>query len=249
MTYPSNSCATVPRPSLRAIRSEICQVPTVTENLERSVEPKRAIRGPRLLFALLVILLVAVIPSVVVPTLFCRAEERDLPTLGSIEPFTLVDERGQPFDDTAMRGKITIVSFIFTRCDTICPVIAMKLERIQEKTFNVGRDIKLVSFSVDPKHDTPEKLAAFGKMYRADPERWRFVTGAHDDVYKVVEGSFMTSMMRLPDKPTGVPDIAHGGYFLLVDRALNIRGTYDSDRVHQLDELMSDARYLARTQR
>jgi hypothetical protein len=59
----------------------------------------------------------------------------------------------------------------------------------------------------------------------------------------------MTSMMRLPDKPNGVPDISHRGYFLLVDRMLQIRGIYDSDRVHQLDELMSDARYLARTQK
>ena len=213
------------------------------------VRARSPVSGRKLLFALLVVLLVAVIPSIVVPTLMCRPPHKNLPDLGTVAPFTLVDERGQPFADDAMRGKISIVSFIFTRCDTICPVTAMKLERIQEKTFDLGRDIKLVSFSVDPRYDTPEKLAAFAKLYRADPDRWRLVTGPFDDVYKVVESSFMTSMMQLPDKPNGVPDIAHGGYFLLVDRALHIRGTYDSDRIHQLDELMSDARYLARTQR
>lgn len=209
----------------------------------------QSVPGRRLLFGLLVILLVAVIPSIVVPTLMCRPEHKQLRDMGTVGPFSLLDERGQPFTEAAMAGKISIVSFIFTRCDTICPVTAMKLERIQEKTFDLGRDIKLVSFSVDPKYDTPEKLAAFAKRYRADAERWRFVTGPYDDVYKVVEGSFMSSMMQLPDKPNGVPDFAHGGYFLLVDRALHIRGLYDSDRVHQLDELMSDARYLARTQR
>jgi protein SCO1/2 len=239
----------VPRPPLRAIRSQICQGPTVPDVplLERAA--RKPVPGRKLLFALLVVLLVAIIPSVVVPTLMCRPAHKVLPDNGTIQPFTLVDERGQPFSDEAMRGKISIVSFIFTRCDTICPVTAMKLERIQEKTFDRGREIKLVSFTVDPKHDTPDKLAAFAKMYRADPERWRFVTGAHDAVYQVVEGSFMTSMMRMPDKPSGVPDIAHGGYFMLVDKALHIRGIYDSDRVHQLDELMSDARYLARTQK
>ena len=56
----------------------------------------------------------------------------------------------------------------------------------------------------------------------------------------------MTSMLRLPDKPNGVPDIAHGGYFLLLDQNLHIRGIYDSDRLHQLDELMRDARHLVR---
>lgn len=215
--------------------------------LERNA--RRPLRGPRLLVGLLVILLLAVIPGIVVPTLVCRPETKHLDDIGIVAPFSLVDESGQPFTSDAMRGKITIVSFIFTRCDTICPVTAMKLERIQEKTFDLGRDIKLVSFSVDPRYDTPDKLAAYARQYRADPERWRFVTGDHDAVYRVVEGSFMTSMMRLPDKPSGVPDIAHGGYFLLVDRNLHIRGSYDSDRVHTLDELMSDARYLARTQK
>ena len=214
-----------------------------------SVRTHNTVPGRRLLFTLLVILLVAVIPSVVVPTLMCRKEQKVLPDLGTVTPFALVDETGGPFTDAAMRGKITIVSFIFTRCDTICPVTAMKLERIQEKIFDVSRDVKIVSFSVDPKYDTPAKLAAFGQKYRANAEQWRFVTGDYDAVYKVVEGPFMTSMMRLPDKPNGVPDIAHGGYFLLVDRNLTIRGTYDSDRIYQLDDLMRDARYLARTQK
>lgn len=204
--------------------------------------------GRRLLLALLVVFLVAVIPAVVLPTLVCRPERKQLPDLGTVTPFQLVDERGQPFTEQALRDHVTIVSFIFTRCDTVCPVTAMKMERIQEKTFDVGKRVKLVSFSVDPTHDTPEKLTAFGKKHRANPERWRFVTGEFDKVHAVVEGPFMTSMMRLPDRPSGAPDIAHGGYFLLVDQNLKIRGTYDSDRIHQLDELMSDARYLARTQ-
>lgn len=204
-------------------------------------------KGRRLLLGLLGVFLVAVLPAIVLPTLVCRPEHRVPGDLGTVTPFTLVDERGQPFTEEAMKGHVTIVSFIFTRCDTICPVTAMKMSRIQEKTFDVGDKIKLVSFSVDPTYDTPAMLEAFGKKYQADPERWRFVTGPLDKVHAVIEGPFMTSMMRLPDRPSGIPDIAHGGYFLLVDQHLHIRGTYDSDLIHQLDALMSDARYLART--
>jgi protein SCO1 len=207
------------------------------------------VRGRRLLLGLLAVFLVAVVPAVVIPTLVCRPERKPLPNMGTVTPFSLIDERGQPFTEAALRGKVTIVSFIFTRCDTICPVTAMKMERIQEKTFNVGNQVKLLTFSVDPKYDTPARLAEFAKRYHADPERWRFVTGDFDKVHAVVEGPFMTSMMQLPDRPSGAPDIAHGGYFLLVDKNLEIRGNYDSDRIHQLDELMSDARFLARTQK
>ena len=118
----------------------------------------------------------------------------------------------------------------------------MKVEKIQEKTFDVGNRIKLVTFSVDPTYDSPDKLTEFAKRYHADPERWRFVTGDFDKMHALVEGPFMTSMMRLPDRPTRMPDIAHGGDFLLVDPQLRIRGVYNSDRVHKLDALLSDAR-------
>jgi protein SCO1/2 len=227
---------------VRANAARICQLPGV----EKAVHP---IPGRRLLMWLLVVFLVAVVPSIVVPTLMCRPEQKPLPDLGDVSSFKLVDQTGQPFTDAAMRGHVTIVSFVFTRCDTICPVISMKMARIQDKTFDLARDIKLVSFSVDPEYDTPARLAEYAKTYGADPERWRFVTGPHKDVFALIEGPFMTSMMRDVDRPSGVPDIKHGGYFLLLDRNLHIRGKYDSDLINQLDALMRDARYLVRTTR
>jgi protein SCO1 len=211
-------------------------------------EAAHPVAGRRLLIGLLIVFLAAVLPAIVVPTLMCRPEQKPLPVLGSISAFELVDHTGAPFTDAAMRGHVSIVSFVFTRCDTICPVISMKMGRIQEKTFDVGDKIKLVSFSVDPTYDTPERLAEYSKRYHAKPDRWRFVTGPFDKVHALIEGPFMTSMLRAQDRPSGAPDIKHGGYFLLVDPELNIRGRiYDSDVIHQLDELMRDARYLART--
>jgi protein SCO1/2 len=227
---------------VRAIPTRICQGPPVAE-------PAHPIPGRRLLFGLLVVFLVAVVPSIVVPTLMCRPKHKPLPDLGEVPAFSLFDQTGAAFTDQAMRGHVTIVSFIFTRCDTICPVISMKMQRIQEKTFDVGDWVKLVSFSVDPRYDTPPVLAEYAKRYSALPDRWRFVTGDYDKVYALVEGPFMTSMMRDGNRPSGVPDIKHGGYFLLVDPKLHIRGVYDSDLINQLDALMRDARYLARTSR
>jgi len=230
----------LPHPREGAIASQICQGPHVPD-------PAQPIPGRRLLFGLLVILLVAVIPAIFVPTLMCRPAQKPLPDDGTVPAFSLVDESGAPFTQAALEGRVSIVDFVFTRCDTICPVLSMKMERIQEKTFDKGDKIKLVSFSVDPKYDTPAVLAEYAQRYHANPERWHFVTGAYDKVYALIEGPFMTSMMRLPDRPSGVPDIKHGGYFLLVDQKLHIRGIYDSNVINQLDTLIHDARYLART--
>lgn len=193
------------------------------------------------------IIVVAMIPVVVV--IARRPHDPNLEDLGMVPPFHLVDDRGQPIDQEVFRGHPTVVSFLFTRCDTICPVTTMKMERIQDKTFDVGSKVKLVSFSVDPKYDTPDRLAAYAQRFKADPTRWRFITGDYDTIYRLTEDTFMNSMMREPDKANGVPNIAHSGYFMLVDGNLHVRGAYDSGDIHRLDALIRDARYLARTQK
>ena len=206
----------------------------------------RRIKGPRLLIGLLLIVIATAL-TIFIPSFACRPKDKILPDLATIESFSLVNEMGTPFTEAALHGNVTIVNFIFTRCDTICPVSTMKMERIQEKTYDLGGKIKLASFSVDPAYDTPERLRAYATKYRYLPDRWHFVTGPYNAVYDVIEKQFMTSMMRLPDKPNGVPDISHQGYFLLLDKHAHLRGIYDSDRITQLDDLIHDARQLVRT--
>jgi protein SCO1/2 len=206
-----------------------------------------SVSGRRLLVGLVVVLLAAVVPAVVVPTLMCRPSDPVLDQLGEVGPFALTDERGQPFTDAALRGNVTLVSFLFTRCDTICPVTTMKMQRLQDKTFDAGAHIKLASFSVDPAYDTPERLTEYARRYQADPARWRFVTGPVEPMRQLVEGPFMNSMAREGVTPSGAPAISHSGYFLLLDRHARIRGAYDSGDIHKLDEMIRDARYLVRT--
>jgi protein SCO1/2 len=195
------------------------------------------------------VFLAAVVPAIVVPTLMCRRADPELADLGDVGTFALTDERGAPFSDATLHGQVTIVSFVFTRCDTICPVTTMKMARLQEKTFDARARIKLASFSVDPAYDTPARLAEYAQRYRADPERWRFVTGPVEAMRRLVEGPFMNSMASEGVTPSGAPAISHSGYFLLVGGNAHIRGAYDSNDIQRLDEMIRDARYLARTGR
>jgi len=200
-----------------------------------------------LLVGLLLILVAAVVPAVVAPTLMCRRADPELQDLGAVGAFALTDERGEPFSNAALEGHATIVSFLFTRCDTICPITTMKMARLQEKTFDAGARIKLASFSVDPAYDTPDRLAEYARRYQADPARWRFVTGPVEAMRRLVEGPFMNSMAQEGVSPSGAPQISHSGYFLLVDGNAHIRGAYDSNDIKRLDAMIRDARYLART--
>jgi len=180
----------------------------------------------------------------------CKGEEQRTPRpppddYGTVPAFALHDQTGGRLDQEWLRGHVTIVDFVFTRCDTICPVLSMKMANLDERTKDLA-DVRLLSFSVDPTYDTPAVLAEYAARYQADPARWRFVTGEYDPVKTLVEGALMTAMDPAGTTESGAPDIKHGGHFLLVDRDLHIRGVYDSNEEARLDALVRDARRLAR---
>lgn len=231
----------MPQDTARAFRTRICQVPPVASDAAAST----SLPGRRVLLGLAGVVVVAL--AILLVTMWTRPPDPKLDDYGTIPAFSLVDEQGHPFTEAALAGHVSVVDFVFTRCDMTCPVNTMKLERVQEKTFDVGDRIKLVSFSVDPAYDTPERLTEYAKRYRADATRWRFVTGDNAAIHKLVEGPFMTQMTRDADRPSGAPNIAHSNHFFLVDPQLHIRGLYDSNDVQRLDEMIRDARFLART--
>lgn len=217
---------------------------------ERAVPRARGIRGRRLLLALLGVFLLAVVPAVVGPTLLCRPEPPELMDLGTVPALSLVDAEGRTFTEEALRGHPTIINFIYTRCDTVCPVVTQKMKKLEEKTRDKrGEPIKFLSLSVDPEHDTPERLATYAAQNGLDFGRWKLVTGKLDHVKALIEGTFMGTMDLVGKQATGSPDIMHSGYFVLVDSDLKIRGVYNSNDIQRLDELQRAARYLARTQR
>lgn len=208
--------------------------------------PAPKLSGRRLLLYMLGTLALAVIPAVVLPTIVCRQEPPKLDDLGEVPPFAFTDHLGSPATEDIFANHVTIVSFIFTRCESICPITAMKMMRIQEQTKDAGDRIKLVSFSIDPEYDTPARLAEYAARFKADPSRWRYVTGPVEPMRALVEGPFMTSMMVVGKMASGAPDVAHSGHFFLVDAHRRIRGAYDSSDVPRLEILMRHARHLAR---
>jgi protein SCO1/2 len=102
-----------------------------------------------------------------------------------------VDQRGNPvkFQSEAIGGRIVVIDFIYTRCTTVCPVLSQVLALVQDGLGDRlnGRDIRLVSISVDPAADTPERLNAFAVRFGAGPA-WRWLTGRKHDIDRVLDG-------------------------------------------------------------
>jgi protein SCO1/2 len=171
----------------------------------------------------------------------------ELPSYGTVPAFSLIDQMGAAVTEANLRGKVWIASFIFTRCPTVCPVVTMKMKNLGERVAQEPA-IRLLSFSVDPDHDTPSVLAGFAAKHGADAARWTFLTGDAAAVRSTVEGGLKIGMSREGTLAGGVPDIVHGTHLVLIDGSLRIRGYYDYSDPERLLALERDAIALAGVQ-
>ena len=98
-------------------------------------------------------------------------------------PVTTQDGETLRFYDDLIRGKTVVISFIFTGCSDLCPLTTARLAEVRDRLGDaVGRDIFFISLTVDPEHDTPERMKAFADAFHAEVPGWRFVTGKPEDI-------------------------------------------------------------------
>ncbi len=187
----------------------------------------------------------AVLPLLVLGVVRARKPE-PLPQLGALPAFTFTRQDGQPFGLEQLQGRVWVANFIFTRCPTICPLFTQKMKGVQERTADVGEKLPLVSFSVDPKYDTPERLDAYAKKHGANPTRWSFLTGDYERLKDTIVNGFKVSMGRENADEEDLLAIFHGTHFVLVDATGQVRGYYNSDDEEATQRLVRDAERLVR---
>ena len=154
-----------------------------------------------------------------------------LPSYGEVPDFVLTAQSGQEFHGRSLAGKIWVADFIFTTCPGPCPRMSAQMRRIQE----ARKKVSLVSFTVDPDHDSPRVLAEYAGPFHADPARWVFLTGPRDTLHVLIRDTFKLGDVK------GVMD--HSTKFVLVDGQSQIRGYYSSD-AGGVAQLVADVRRL-----
>ena len=100
----------------------------------------------------------------------------------------VIDQNGKQlnFYTDLIKGKTVAINFIFTTCTTICPPLTATFRRVQQEAQARGLDVQLISVSVDPVTDTPERLRDFAGKFKAEPG-WTFVTGEKAQVDSVLQ--------------------------------------------------------------
>ena len=162
------------------------------------------------------------------------------PVLGIVPNFKLTERSGREVAKSDLLGQYWVASFIFTRCATTCPMATAELTQLQDE---LPKEIKLVSFSVDPEHDSPEVLSEYADRVGADKERWLFLTGDKDTIYKHIREGFHLAVIENSGGNPGF-EVTHSPRFALVDPKGRIRGYYESSNEDDLTRLKSDVERL-----
>ncbi len=161
----------------------------------------------------------------------------------AVPEFSLTERSGKSTGLQDLRGKIWIADFIYTTCTDTCPLQTAEMAKLQEQ-WSDQPELKLVSFSVDPAHDTPQVLSRYADKFKADADRWLFLTGGKEQIAQLVQEGFRLSAAPAPDgaKESGV--ILHSPRFVLVDKEAQIRGYYDSRDGAAIKRLKEDVATL-----
>lgn len=156
-----------------------------------------------------------------------------LPVYRVVAPFTAVDQRGDTFTSSTLKGKYWIGSFFFSRCQTVCPALNRVQARIQRE---FGTKMSFVSISSDPDYDTPDVLAAYANEYAQEGGSWWFVRMPKDSMLVVASQGFGLISPAEPEM--------HSTRFVLVDTAMQVRGFYDSEDTAAVAKLRADLKGL-----
>src|SRR3954470_431353 len=116
--------------------------------------------------------------------LFRHSLSPELPMLGELPQFALIAEDGKPFHKDDLLGRVWIADFVFTSCADACPRLQAKMRKIQDRLLPVeqGGGIALLSISVDPERDTPDKLRQYAAIFGGRPGLWRYLTGPQTEI-------------------------------------------------------------------
>ena len=172
-----------------------------------------------------------------------RAQQPPLPVYGHVPAFTLTDQQGRVLSNDMLDGRIWVASFIFTRCAGQCPMMTSAMADLARTLPADGR-VQLVSFTVDPEHDTPAELARYAAAYHAPQQLWRFATGPRSIIEELCRDAFHVALSV--DGGSPAEPITHSSRLAVVDGHGDIRGYFDPSDAGELRALRTVVQRLSR---
>lgn len=131
-----------------------------------------------------------------------------------VPPFKFINQQGDTITNADYKGKVYVVEFFFSTCPSICPIMNDNLVEVQNE-FRDRDDFGIASFSIDPRHDTPEVLKEYAQTNDIEHPNWHLLTGEAKDIYQLANTGFNIYANENENAPGG---FEHSGFFALVDK-------------------------------
>lgn len=166
----------------------------------------------------------------------CSRPAPQLEVFGDVPQFQLTSQDGQPFNSKTLAGKIWVADFFYTTCPGPCPRMTSQMHDVQNAVSKFS-DVRIVSFTVDPKTDTPPVLATYAKEHGAEPGMWYFLTGPVPTLQKLDRNAFKLGNVD--------GSLQHSTRFVIVDGKGQIRGYYETSEPDSIKKVIADVTALA----
>lgn len=158
----------------------------------------------------------------------------------TIPKFKFVNQYGDSITNKNLDGDIYVADFFFTTCPSICPVMARNMLTVYNTFKNTG-DFKIISHTIDPKHDGVPELKKYADKLGVKGNTWWFLQGKKEDTYNIAEKNYLVAVKA---DSTAAGGYIHAGYFVLVDKQKRVRGAYDGTDPKQVEQLVADIKTL-----
>lgn len=158
----------------------------------------------------------------------------------AIPAFKFVNQYDDSVGSKELQNKIYVADFFFTSCPSICPIMQRNMLNVYN-AFKDTADVKIISYTIDPKHDTVAVLKKYANKLGISGNSWWFLNGDKDKVYNLAIKSYLVSVIK---DTTVAGGYVHQGYFVLIDKQQHIRGSYDGTDPKQVEQLIADIKTL-----
>ncbi|WP_405204941.1 SCO family protein [Aquimarina sp. LLG6339-5] len=154
--------------------------------------------------------------------------------------FQLKNQMNQVANSDTFKGKIQVVDFFFTSCPTICPQMTRHMKLVENKFQDENR-VAIISYTIDSKTDTPERLKEYAETYDINNDKWTFLTGNSETIFELSKDY---KVRAFDDSNQQGSNLIHDGTFVLVDTERRIRGYYNGLDKKDTNRLITDIQKL-----
>lgn len=158
-----------------------------------------------------------------------------------VQSFNYMNQENESVSLDDLKGTVWVTNFIFTNCETVCPPMTAHMSELQKRMNAEGVNARIISFTVDPENDNPEKIKEFTAPYSISFNNWDFLTGySQQEIEEFAKKSFKT----IVQKPKNNDQVIHGTSFYLIDQNGVVKKDYNGVENPPYEQIIQDIKAL-----